>query len=254
MILLEELKKNDISINVSSMAKRENIKEIELTNRKLYDIAENPNELTKEIIDKLDIESSKLLLKSLKDFVQKEQKKMFDLNTIINIQKREIENLTTLVRDLNQSKMIAKKCPISTNYQSRDKYFVKQRKEDDAPIDDEFSNSDKKETQNVNRILNDKESIYLELEDFKPSIPYNNKNVSKSWLYDQERLCLLLGDLKLTFSKGENDNILKNDFMKNSNSKMITLEITSICNSKIDLQKIEAQSLSSKLLGYLKKS
>ena len=58
------------------MAKRENIKEIELTNRKLYDIAENPNELTKEIIDKLDIESSKLLLKSLKDFVHKEQKKI----------------------------------------------------------------------------------------------------------------------------------------------------------------------------------
>ena len=242
------------SINKSAFSNKENISkneefELENFNEKNQNITD---ELTEEIIDALDIENLKSILKtkclsirSLNKSIQLVTKDLItekgnsdELKTIIRIQQKEIQRNNKFLMELkNEINIWREKANtvraselenIKINKPSN--YFISaEKKEKDLQI------NDLKDT----KIM---ENQFLGDSDVSFSSKIENNNIYKKWFLDEKNIAINFDDLELKFRKLNNLNDMKINFMQKKEFKFIDFEIFNVSDSPIKIIDLQIDS------------
>ena len=221
--------------------------ELELFNEKNQKITDD---LTDEIIDTLDIENLRSILKtkcpiirSLDQRIQlltsdftKEQENTEELKTIIRIQEKEMQRKNKIVMELKNEINIWKEKANTVRTSEIDKikinkpsnYFA-ENKEKNLQIND-FKDTKIME----NQFLGDSEvSISSKIE---------NNNIYKKWSCDDKNMTINLDPWELKFRKRNDSDNMKINFIQKKEFKYIDLEIYNVSDSPLEISDMQIDS------------
>ena len=262
-----KLNMKNTSFNKSAFSNKEkNSKneefELEVYNEKNQNIDLLPEDLTEEIIDTLDIENLRSILKTKcriihtldqninflnSDFTNllKEEKQNNDaLKTIIRLQKKEIQGNNKFIMELKKEITVwrEKANIIKTSELSKIKmnkpsyYFMStEKKEEDLQL------TDFKDTKLLENQFFGDSSVSLSSE-------IANNNISKKWFSEEKNLTINFDDLEIKFRKLNDLSNTKMNFMQNKEFKFIDIEIYNFSNSTLLISNLQLDSTESKMI------
>ena len=238
----------NISLNNALPNKENNSKneEFELerfnpnNNKNLNILLENFRE---ELIDTLDNENLRSILKEKCRQIKEEQEKYDELKAIISVQKKEIEKNNKLIMELkeditiwrekgkiNKTSEISKlKINKSSNY-----FISKNIKEEDLQINN-FQDSEILEKQ----FSGDSDVSY--------SSKIEDNKISKKWFSYEKNITADFDDLEIKLKKNNE----KMKYMQQQELKFIDVEISNLSDSKLLINKLELDSTESKMFFNL---
>ena len=223
--------------------------ELENFNEKNQNISD---ELTEEIIDNLDNEKLKSILKAKcriinsldqaikllnKDFT-KEKESNDELKTIIRLQKKEIQRNNKFILELkNEINIWREKV---NNFRTSELEKIKINKPSNY-----FESTEKKEEKM--QITDFKDNKILEnqfIGDSEVSFSSNleNNNISKKWFSEEKHITINLDDLELKFSKINDEESRKMNFMQKKEFKFIDFLIYNVSNSSLEISDLQIDS------------
>ena len=239
-----KLNANNLSINKTVLCKSEiELKSLD-QNKKRNEFSE---ELTSEIIDVLDINSLKSILKSKIEFLKTLNGKILNFENSLKIHKEKIDELTTIMNLLqkeahknNSIIMQLKKenASFRKNIKNIDNSSIKLKKSSNYFL--EKREDDKNEESNDSREENNLENQFLGDSDVSFSSNIDKNNASKKWFSGTEKLEINFDDLSIKFKKLQNLNKCKIACAKQY--KFIEIEVCNISNSPLVMQDFQLDS------------
>ena len=256
-----KLNMKNISLNKSALTKE---LELEAYNEKNKNTDLVSEDLTEEIIDTLDTENLKSILKrKCKIILNLEQKNEFlskkftkllneekekndELSTLINLQKKEIQGNNKFIielkkevanyRDKANSSKTSELSQIRKNNMSY--YFMtKEKKEEDMQMND---------LKDIKRL----ENQFSGDSDVSFSSKIDNNDISKKWFSDEKNISITFDQLEIKFKK--NDGLMKGktNIWPKKEFKVIDVDIYNLSTSTLLLKNFDLDSTESKILIF----
>ena len=252
--------KNNTSLNKSAFCIGENLLKNEEFELEVFSgISKNsssPEKLTEEIIDTLDIQNLRSILKEkciiIQSFDEKikvvnknftnllnaEKVKNDELKTINKLQKKEIQKNYKIIMDLKKEMTLfqekANKIFENANLKKNSNYFMTTEEKDSNP---------KKDLNDIkmleNQFSGDSEVSFTSKID--------NNHIYRKWFSDEKNISINFDDLEIKFRKVNDLNSEAMNFIEKKEFKFIDVEICNSSASKFLISKLELESTESKI-------
>ena len=245
------------SINKSAFSKKGDDSkneefELEFFNEKHPNITDD---LTDEIIDTVDIENLRSILKTkcrkmrslnqrmqllTSDFAN-EKENTDELKTIIRIQQKEIKRNNQVFMELKNEINIWKEKASSLRASEIEKIKI------NKPSNYFISAENKEEKLQINDFKDTKiiENQFLGDSEVSISSKIENNNIYKKWFYGEKNLTINLDHWELKFRKLDDSDNMKINFIQKKEFKFIDFEIYNVSNSPLEISDMQIDSTES---------